>query len=300
MILRWLLLLLPLVAVGLVFGFFFRNRTDGRIVSGGRTRRYLLYVPQSYDPAHPVPLVVSIHGYVQWPAHQQAMTGWNALADEYGFFVVYPQGTDVPLRWHAQPIPDDPDGMARDVQFIRDVLDHLCRTYAIDESRIYINGMSNGAGMTHLLACKMPERIAAIGGVAGAYLYQPGPGEPGHPMPVMAFHGTDDPIVPYAGGQNRVMQHPFTFSPVETWAAGWAVRNGCAEQPVEERVAEDVCMLRYPDCSGSSEVVLYVVEGGGHTWPGGQPLPRWLTGHTSLSVDASALMWEFFRRHSRS
>ena len=298
MILRWLLLVLPLVAVGLVTGLLIRNRTNERIVSGGRTRRYLLYVPESYDPGQPVPLVVSLHGFVQWAAHQQEMSGWNALADEHGFFVVYPQGTGFPLRWHAQPMLDDPGGMASDVQFISDLLDHLCSTFAIDESRIYVNGMSNGGGMTHLLACRMPERIAAIGGVAGAYLYQPGADEPGRPMPVMAFHGTDDPIVPYAGGRSKSKRHPITFTSVEAWTVGWAARNGCAEPPKVAHVAEDVRVLRYAGCSDDAEVVLYTIEGGGHTWPGGQPLPRWLTGSTCTSINASELLWAFFCRHA--
>jgi len=297
-ILRWL----PLI-LGLAFGFpvllyVYQNQTNGRIRSSGRLRHYLLHVPESYDPEQPAPLVVSLHGYVQWPAHQQAMTGWNALADQHGFLVVYPQGTGFPLRWRAQSVPSGEQGMARDIQFIADLLDHLCDAYSIDEERIYINGMSNGAGMTHLLACRMPERIAAIGGVAGAYLYQPAPDEPGRPVPLIAFHGTDDPVVPFDGGPNHVMHRRFRFPSVEGWAAGWAERNGCAETPEEMRKVEDVRRLRYAGCREDAGVVLYIIEGGGHTWPGGSRLPVWLTGHTSRSVDATSLMWSFYCRHT--
>jgi len=297
MLLRWLPGILLLAVGSLIMWFFLQNRTNGRIVTGGKVRRYLLYVPDSYDPEHPAPLVVSLHGFVQWPAHQCGMTGWNTLADQHGFLVVYPQGTRFPLRWHAQPSPEGTGRMEQDVRFIADLLDHLCRTYTIDNSRIYVNGMSNGGGMAHLLALMLPERIAAIGGVAGAYLYQPASYEPARPMPVIAFHGTQDPIVPYAGGWSRNRRRPFAFPSIEAWAAGWAERDGCTERPEETRLAEDVCVRRYTACRQAAEVVLYTIEGGGHTWPGGEPLPVWLTGRTCTSVDASALMWTFFRRH---
>ncbi|MBN2556501.1 MAG: alpha/beta hydrolase fold domain-containing protein [Anaerolineales bacterium] len=297
MLLRWLPGILLLAVGSLIMWFFLQNRTNGRIVTGGKVRRYLLYVPDSYDPEHPAPLVVSLHGFVQWPAHQCGMTGWNTLADQHGFLVVYPQGTRFPLRWQTQPTPGGTEKMEQDVRFIADLLDHLCRKYAIDESRIYVNGMSNGGGMAHLLALMLPERIAAIGGVAGAYLYQPAFDKPARPMPVIAFHGTQDPIVPYAGGRSRTRRHPFEFPSIEAWAAGWAERDGCAGQPEETRLAEDVRTLRYSACREGAEVVLYIIEGGGHTWPGGEPLQVWLTGRTCTSVDASALMWDFFRSH---
>jgi len=299
-ILRWLLLLLLFVDGFLVIRFYLHNRTNGRILTSGRMRRYLLYVPDCYHPSRPAPLVVSLHGFVQWAAHQCSMTGWNTLADEYGFLVVYPQGTRFPLRWHAQPSPEGTEKMEQDVRFIADLLDQLCRTYAIDEDRIYVNGMSNGGGMAHLLAMKLPERFAAVGGVAGAYLYQPAPDEPGRPMPVIAFHSTQDPIVPYIGGPARARRHSIAFPAIEAWAAEWADRDGCAGSPEETRLADDVRALRYSACREGAEVVLYIIEGGGHTWPGGARLPVWLTGRTCTSVDASRLMWDFFQWHPRT
>ena len=77
------------------------NRTNGTIVSSGERRSYLLYVPRTYDPSTPTPLVISLHGYSEWPAHQMQMTHWNDLAGQYGFIVVYPSGTRFPKRWRA-------------------------------------------------------------------------------------------------------------------------------------------------------------------------------------------------------
>ncbi|MGD2159357.1 MAG: PHB depolymerase family esterase, partial [Anaerolineales bacterium] len=180
--------------------YYLVNKTNGQIESSGQIRKYLIYVPESYDPSEPTPLVMGIHGFIQWPAHQQTLSGWNSLADEYGFIVVYPQGTGFPLRWNTALMEDKPEGMDKEVQFFSDLIDALSMNYNIDQTRIYANGMSNGGGMAHLLACKLSDRIAAIGGVAGAYLHQWEFCQPKRPVPVIAFHGTKDPFVPYYGG----------------------------------------------------------------------------------------------------
>ena len=91
--------------------------TNGRIKSSGQTRKYLVYVPESYDPDKETPLVISIHGFVQWPAHQQSMTGWNFVADRNGFLVVYPKGTGFPLRWNIRPSEENPTAGEEELQF---------------------------------------------------------------------------------------------------------------------------------------------------------------------------------------
>ncbi|MBP8857704.1 MAG: hypothetical protein KBG60_06770, partial [Anaerolineaceae bacterium] len=87
-----IILFLFLVVAPAIAGLWFliSNRTNGKIVSSGETRRYLLYVPESYDPDKATPLVFNIHGYAQWPANQRDISNWNELADEEGFIVVYP------------------------------------------------------------------------------------------------------------------------------------------------------------------------------------------------------------------
>jgi polyhydroxybutyrate depolymerase len=82
-----------------------------------------------------------------------------------------------------------------------------------------------------------------------------------------------------------------------TWAADWARRNRCGAEPVESTVAADVTRLEYSSCADDAAVVLYTIHGGGHSWPGGGPLPEWLAGSTSRSIDATSQMWTFFREH---
>lgn len=172
MISRILYLLLGLLVVAvlaLLTWFLVINRTNGTIVSAGERRSYLLYVPESYDPSKPTPLVITIHGFAQWPAHQMHITRWNDLADEYSFIAVYPAGTRFPMRWRIVGEAGTSLDPMRDVAFISDLIDKLEAEYNIDPSRIYANGLSNGGGMSFLLSCRMSDRIAAIGTVAGAF-----------------------------------------------------------------------------------------------------------------------------------
>lgn len=296
---KWLLLflLLPLLflAALLLYLAYPPGHIHARLQSGGVNRSYLLYVPSTLDPSRPAPLVISIHGFASWPQNQSWVSRWNRLAEQYGFLVAYPAGTGLPLRWNTGLIAASSGGAAQEMAFINDLIDTLLKQYNLDPNRIYANGLSNGGGMSHLLACRLSERIAAIGGVAGAYIDPPGGCQPARPVPVIAFHGTADPIVPYEGGPLR--HEDARLPQVASWAAAWAERNGCAPQPQALPEAGEVSAVRYTGCAQDSEVVFYSVHGGGHTWPGGEPLPQAITGPTTRDVDASALMWDFFSRH---
>jgi polyhydroxybutyrate depolymerase len=290
-------LLVLVLSIPLVVGvaFLIANRTNGSIESGGQTRRYLLYVPDSYDPTTPTPLVISIHGFVEWPAHQMHISRWDQLAEEEGFLVVFPAGTGFPMRWstHGQATRDE--NSLQDVQFISNLIDQLEREYAIDPNRIYANGLSNGGGMSFMLSCYLSDRIAAIGTVAGAFLLPWDDCDPTRPVPLIAFHGTADPVVSFAGGRSRSFD--ISFPNIPEWAAQAAAHNGCTDVHKLPQAGE-VSGLRYTDCFAGAEVVFYQVENGGHSWPGGEPLPEWIAGFTNQDVDATRLMWNFFMNHS--
>jgi polyhydroxybutyrate depolymerase len=260
----------------------------------GTTRSYLLHVPGSYDPAMPVPLILSIHGFADWPAHQMEMTRWNDLADQYGFLVAYPRGTGFPLHWvtGAFGTANDPTG---EIDFIRALIGRVNADYPLDPARIYVNGLSNGGGMSYMLACTMADTFAAFGGVAGAYLYPEEDCLPARPVPAILFHGTADPIVPYTGGPSNSFGYP--FPDVADFARGWAERDGCNLPPESIPARGDTDGMRYGGCSEDAEVVFYTIHGGGHTWPGGVALPEFITGRTTQDIDATRLMWEFFLRH---
>jgi polyhydroxybutyrate depolymerase len=184
----------------------------------------------------------------------------------------------------------------KDVRFISDLIDTLEASYNIDPARIYANGLSNGGGMAFVLSCTLSDRIAAVGMVAAAQSLPWSWCTDPRAVPMIAFHGTADPMVPYHGGGSPV---PRTrrFPDVPAWTADWARRNRCGPNPVESVVAADVTRREYTSCADDAAVVLYTIRGGGHTWPGGKPLPEWAVGPTSRSIDATSQMWAFFRAH---
>lgn len=290
--------IVPIQAVS----FYSANRDNGSFVSSGEKREYLLYVPRSYDRARPTPLVISMHGAGLWGASQRDISRWNELADAKGFIVVYPSGVGGKgVRvWRAEP----GEGLTKDVKFISALIDTLSAHYNVDPARIYANGLSNGGGMAFALSCMLSDRIAAVGMVAAAQTLPwrwcvSGRREAGsakraiaRQVPVISFHGTEDPVVPYNGGSSWISPRPFPNVP--SWTATWARRNQCAPDPVDSVVAADVVRRTYAHCAAGAPVVLYTIRGGGHTWPGGMELPEWFVGRTTRSIDATQLMWEFF------
>jgi polyhydroxybutyrate depolymerase len=234
-----------------------------------------------------------MHGAGLWGAAQKETSRWNDLADKRGFIVVYPSGVGGKgVRiWRAEPGPD----LMKDVRFISELIDTLKASYNIDSTRIYANGLSNGGGMAFALSCTLSDRVAAVGLVAAAQTLPWIWCTDHRPVPMIAFHGTADPEVPYNGGSSWMSSR--SFPNVERWVGNWARRNRCEADPVDSIIAADVTRRVYAGCADNAAVVLYTVQGGGHTWPGGTPLPEWFVGRTTYTVDATSLMWAFFRDH---
>jgi polyhydroxybutyrate depolymerase len=294
---------LPATLVAAILGWgYLSDKTNGSIVSSGVTRRYLLYVPKTYDRSKATPLVISIHPGATWPALQMAISRWNDVADEHGFIVVYPAGTGAFLGGLGpgpQIWPGGPRTLPRDTKFISDLIEKLEAEYNIDLKRIYVNGMSNGGAMAFALGCELPDRIAAVGAVAPAN--PPIPGERGceelKPLPTVVFHGTADALAPFKGGKSPVA--PRLFPNIPDWVAQVARRHQCKGDPSNTPITASVHRLTYTNCADNADVILYTVEGGGHTWPGGKPFPRWMAGHTTSEINASGIMWDFFVQHPR-
>jgi polyhydroxybutyrate depolymerase len=297
------LIALPIVLVLLAFGFFYSvfyfpnwtAATTHTITSAGEKREYLLYVPKSYDRARPTALVITLHTSMSWDSSAMAISQWNSVADENGFIVAYPQGTGFgPKSWEMQG-SETPSRMP-DVIFIAGLIDELERSYGIDKTRIYANGMSNGGGMAFVLSCTMSDRIAAVGLVsAGLDLGWDWCPDHRH-MPVIAFHGTADPVCLYNGGYSRLAGGSFPSIP--GFMATWARRNRCGPNPIESAIAADVTRLLYTNCADNGHVALYTIKGEGHQWPGGKRVAaERILGRYSHSIDATRQMWAFFGEH---
>jgi polyhydroxybutyrate depolymerase len=233
-----------------------------------------------------------MHGFIQWPAHLMQTSRWNDVADEHGFIVVYPSGTGFPKRWNAHNWSRAIMPIDREVQFISDLIYYLGDQYNIDSTRIYTNGLSNGGGMAFVLACRLSERIAAIGSVSGAYLMPWDECQPTRPVPAIVFHGTADPIVPYQGDEATLLGSNFPAIP--SWVLKWALHNSCKFAPVYLPTKGNVSGIKYVDGIEGAEVVFFTIHGGGHTWPGGKYIPELVAGPATKDIDATRVMWDFF------
>lgn len=252
--------------------------------SGGVNRSYLLHVPASYDGAHGVPLVLNLHGFGSNGRQQALYSRLPAKADEAGFILVSPDGTGSPLHWTYPGL-----GSVDDAAFMRELLDRVESDLCIDARRVFVAGISNGAAFAQIVACAIPDRITAVAAVAA--LVYPQRCKEDAPVAVISFHGTDDPCVPYTGGTSACGQR-LPVPAVEVSAKNWATHDGCDIAPAEQRFSPHVRTVAYSRCKDEVAVVLFVIEGGGHTWPGAVDVPR--LGTTTHEIDATDEIWQFF------
>jgi polyhydroxybutyrate depolymerase len=185
-----------------------------------------------------------------------------------------------------------------DVVFVSQLIDAIEASYNVDRTRVYADGLSNGGGMAFALSCTLPDRIAAVGMVSAAQSLDWSWCGEHRPVASIAFHGTADPVVPYGGGPTPV--GPDVFPSVPAFTAEWARRNRCGPEPNKSTAAPDVTRIEYTACADNADVVLYTVEGGGHQWPGGRRLPEFLVGPYTGAIDATRVIWAFFREHRRA
>jgi polyhydroxybutyrate depolymerase len=258
------------------------------------TRSYLLHLPPADDGARSRPLVLVFHGRLGVARGMERLTGFSDLADSEGFVVAYPQG--VGRSWNAghgagQAALRDVD----DVGFVDSLIGLLVEESGADARRVAAVGMSAGASLVHRLACEVPERIPAIGAVAGTIAPSIAAScGSALPVSVLQIHGTADPIVKWDGD---VPLSSARMESVDETVIGWVKRNRCNPDPEVELVDDSYKRETYLATDGT-EVTLYTVIGGGHTWPSGQQyLPESMIGPTSHVLNATKLAWDFFKGH---
>jgi polyhydroxybutyrate depolymerase len=274
----------------------------------GIERNFIIHISQSYQFTTPAPLVFVLHGGGSSAEVMPAFTGFSAIADREGFIVVYPDGIE--KHWN-----DGRDSKVYktyientdDTGFISSLIDALSIELNIDIKRIFVTGISNGGMMSHRLACELSDRLAAIAPVAASMpVNMAEVWSPSRAVSVLIINGTDDPLVPWEGGDIRPGEMSLgNVLSVDDTVEFWTKNNGCQVQPditrLSERNHEDgtaVWVETYSGFSAGTEVVLYGIDGGGHTWPGGyQYADESLIGKTSREFDASEIIWQFFEEH---
>ena len=275
--------------------------------AAGDTGTYIRHLPPSYNGQIPLPVVLDLHGYSEPASVHVLISALGPFGDAHHFITLTPQTNGPVPLWNTAL-------KGKDVAFLGALLDRAEQTLCVDEARIFVTGYSNGAFMTSALACAFSSRIAAVAPVAG--IQEISGCSFSRPVPVVAFHGTADPFVPYNGGVGpAALKLPAPDGSGKTLGqlgagkqqrgpsipqatTAWAKRNGCSTSPTDKTIAGDVTLISYA-CPADATVELYRVTGGGHAWPG-SPVDRSLSkvvGRVTFSISANDIMWAFFQAH---
>jgi polyhydroxybutyrate depolymerase len=271
-----------------------------------RERSYIIHVPPGYDADAPTPVVLVFHGAGMNARLMILFCDMHKKSDEAGFIAVYPNGTGAAnlfLTFNAGGVaaPGANDRRPDDVRFVAALLDDLPKVVNVDAARVYATGISNGAMMCYRLAAELSDRIAAIAPVAGTMTSEEEI-HPGRPVPVMHFHGTADKIVP-PDGPGETTPRNLHFKSVDDSVRTWARIDGCPDEPAVTELPDThddgtrVTRKVFGPGTDGAEVVLFLIEGGGHTWPG-QKSPLALIGKSTADISANDLIWEFFKKYS--
>jgi polyhydroxybutyrate depolymerase len=244
---------------------------------GGLQRSYLVHIPPGLE--QPAGLVINLHGAGMTSASQAAMTNYNAIADQHGFVVAYPDGID--LSWADGRGASVPDRQGvDDVGFLTALADRLTQDYGIDSGHVFATGMSAGAFMANRLACSRADVFSAVVSVAGT-LGSAFPCNPSQPVSVLTIHGTADNVVPFNGGPMVGRGGPSDIVSAPAFSQRWRDLDGCPA-PAEDSPAPGVTRFTSAGCADGTEVSFVQVNGGGHTW-----------------MDASNASGQFFATHGR-
>lgn len=273
----------------------------------GYERLYLVHFPPKEKMTKALPVLFHIHGGGGTAKTTPSLTlgRFNDLADKEGFIVVYPEGVD--KNWNdgrklegEQAWEEDID----DVGFIVAIVEQLKKDYSIDSDKVFTSGMSNGGFMSSRLICDRSDIFsgAAIVTATLSTDYLP-KCNPTNPVAVMIMNGTEDKLVPYDGGEIKVFKkRRGVIVSTNDYVDFWKNKNACTEKiptVTLPDVYDDgtiVSIDTYENCQQGGALVLYKIEGGGHSWPGGkQYLGEWLIGKTSNEINACDEIWNFFK-----
>jgi polyhydroxybutyrate depolymerase len=230
-------------------------------------RPYDVDVPAGYDAAKAYPLIVLLHGYGANGFVQDALFGFAQLADARGVFVAHPDGTldaGNSRFWNAtDACCDNGHTGVDDVAYLNALVDDMEATFNIDTKRVFFAGHSNGAFMSHRMACDAAGRIAGIVALAGDVWQDPSKCNPSAPVAVLQVHGDADSVVPYDGAGLM----PSAKQSVATWAQ----KNGCTGELTDTGMTLDLdfdlagpetAIAQYSCSAGAA--ALWTIHGGQH------------------------------------
>lgn len=278
---------LLLVSIHTLMG---QEQLDKTLVHDGETREYTVYVPASYQGNTAVPLLFNFHGGSGDIASQISVSDMRPIADTAGFILVYPQALPDPndggstLWTHKEPTTVD------DIFFVEAMIESLAAEYMIDEERVYACGYSNGGEFSFELACRLSNRIAAIGIVARSmFIDTYNECSPEHPTAVVTIHGTNDD---YDGITWAGVTYYISLDEVNTY---WSNYNNADPDPTVVELpnlntgdGSTVEHYSWKNGDGCVSVEHFKVIGGGHDWPGS---------FGNMDIDASLEIWNFVSKY---
>jgi polyhydroxybutyrate depolymerase len=261
----------------------------------GLERSYSVYEPDRAQ-ANGSGLVLVLHGGFGTGTGAAQQGNWLAAADRHGFVAVFPDG--LARAWNAGICCGPPMRLGvDDVGFLVRVVDAVASEHDVDAGRLYATGMSNGGMMAYRLACEVSEVFAAVAPVAATLAFD---GAPTSPVSLLHVHGLADGRIPFEGGHPRqaLQPNPPSYMPVRVGVERFALAAGCGDQPPECKTAGSVTTERWASCRDGVGVELVTIAGGGHSWPGGRQMARFLD-PPSPALDATAAISGFFAAHPR-
>lgn len=269
-----------------------KAQINGAFTHNGSTRTFITYIPSTYNPSTPVPLVLVLHGLTMSASSIMSVTGFNNIAQNNNFIAVYPDGLNNDWNFGGTGASSTDD-----VGFLNALIDSISTHYTINTNRIYSCGFSAGGFMSYRMACESGRcfaAIASVSGTMGTSIYNTC--SPTHLCSVMQIHGTSDFIVPYAGALNN--------ESVDNVIQKWLGTNNCTMSAAISNLPDNnlsdlstVTSYQYFPCNSNTEVLLYKVSGGGHQWPGTSSILGGL-GTINMDINASDEIWNFFSRHT--
>lgn len=252
-----------------------------------------LTVPAGYDAAVPTPLIVSLHGYSSSGAAHDRAWRIGALADDYGYLAISPDGEQEPggdgnRFWNASDACCNFYGSQNDDSgYLLRIIEQIQAKYNVDPARIYVIGHSNGGFMAYRMAYDHSDVIAAIVSLAGeTHLENRDP--PPFPVHVLEIHGTDDRTIAYNGGEIQGNRYPSAMASVTRWAR----YDGCDIARSEREMRDlDASLPGYESgvmkinagCKDGGSAELWTIADGGHvpvySSTYGEQVVEWLLAH---------------------
>jgi polyhydroxybutyrate depolymerase len=272
----------------------------------GIDRKTIVHLPPKVEDDSKLPLVFVFHGLLGNANYTKNTYGITEISDREGFIAAYPVGTgplkSVFLSWNGDFCCSyAKENEIDDARYIVELLKELKRNYPVDENRVYLVGLSNGGMLTYKLVSEYPELFAAAaivssspaGGASEDEVCRIEP--PPKPVPMIIFHGMLDPIIPYHGGYSSASEESICFPSIPEAIDLWIAGMNAVELEETSLEGGKVLLKKYGRPGEDFEIHFYTIVDGDHTWPGREKGLDALQSSSKSCVNASELIWDFFR-----